>query len=473
MGLQAPRPAAVATALIFALSVFGFTLFVWKSFGGSVPLETKGYRFHVLFGADASNLTTGAEARISGVEVGRITKAEPVGDRIDAEIELQPRFAPIPGDTRAIVRSKTLLGETFVELTPGSRGAPKLAENASLPIAQVERAQGLDEVLGAFDAPTRRALKRFLGDLSDSLEDRGRDLNAALGNAAPTLEELERLVTILDHQRPALTRLVRDGGTALQAVGRRERAVQGLVTAGDELLGATARSRRELTGTVDALPAFLAGLRATLAEADRAAGDAGPTLRALRPVAPLVRPALDEAGGLVRNVVPLARELDRAIGAGRTGLPAATRIVGAAGPLVDVLHPAGRELVPVLKLLEAYRGDIVSGLANAASATQATLPAQPGGRPGQHYLRVLPPLNSEAAPGFSRRLGSNRHNAYPAPGGLRELLAGTPKAFDCANAANAQTYPVLGSGAPPCRAQSPWTFRGQTRLFPHVERDAP
>jgi phospholipid/cholesterol/gamma-HCH transport system substrate-binding protein len=470
MGRQAPRPAAIATALLFALSVFAFTLFVWRSFGGSVPLEAKGYRVHVLFGSDASNLVSGSEARISGVEVGRVTRVRRVAGRTDAEIELERRYAPLSSTSRAIVRSKTLLGETFVELSPGSASARPLPDGGTLARRQVAQAQGLDQVLGAFDAPTRAALKQFLRGLSTSLHGRGQDLNAALGNAAPTLDELQRLAAILDHQRPALARLIDRGGDALQAVGDREAAVRELVRAGDDVLGATAARDRDLTDTVRELPAFLAQLRATLDEAEGAAGDAGPTLRALRPVAPLLRPALDETAGVVRELVPLSRDLGPVIDQARRGLPAATRVVNTARPLVRRLHPAGRELVPTLQVIEAYRNDIVATLANVGSSTNDTLPV-PGGEP-QHYLRLLPPVFSDALVGYARRQRSGRANAYPAPGAQSALAGGSPKAFSCANVRNAQATPPLG-GSPPCVEQGPWSLNGISRAFPRVERAAP
>lgn len=468
MGQTAPKPAAILTAVLFALSVFGFTLFVWKSFGGSVPLESQGYRFQVLFGADASNLTTGSEARISGVEVGRVAKVERRFDRTEAEIQLKREFAPISTRSRAIIRSKTLLGETFIELTPGTKADPKLPDGGTLPQRQVARAQGLDEVLGTFDAPTRASLKLFLNDLSASLKDRGPDLNAALGNAGPTLEDLERLVVILDNQRPALQQLIAKGGDALQGIGDREAAVQSLVTSGDAVLEATARRDTDLTQTIQAMPGFLGQLRATLDEAEAAADDAAPTLKELRPVAPLVRPALDELGGLVRNVVPLGREIGPVIDNGKRGLPALTRILRTAKPLLDQLNPAGGELVPTLRIINDYRFDIVSSLATVAAATQGSTTRADGTR--QHYLRVLPPVLSEALLGYAQRLPTNRANPYREPNGMGDLKSGqTMRAFSCQNVNNPQTTPPLGP-APPCIMQAPWNFNGTSRSFPHNER---
>ena len=143
------RPPTVTRILIavgFALSCFGLALFLWIAFGGPLPLKPEGYRVTVPF-KEATQLATESDVRISGVSVGKV-KSITLSDQgyADATIELDSQYAPIPDDTRAILRQKTLLGETYVELTPGSRRAPSLPEGASLPPAQVSNAVQLDDV---------------------------------------------------------------------------------------------------------------------------------------------------------------------------------------------------------------------------------------------------------------------------------------------------------------------------------------
>ena len=72
-----------------------------------------------------------------------------------------PQFAPLPTDTRAILRAKTLLGETYVELTPGSPDGAEAAPRARCcPKAQVATTVQLDEILRTLDAPTREPPSR-------------------------------------------------------------------------------------------------------------------------------------------------------------------------------------------------------------------------------------------------------------------------------------------------------------------------
>src|SRR4051812_26691418 len=101
MGSKPPSLAAIATAVIFALSCFCATLFVWKAFGGRTPFQAQGYRFHASFGSDATNLSGGSSVRIAGVPVGKVVGVEPKNGRFDAEIELKSRYAPIPEDAKA------------------------------------------------------------------------------------------------------------------------------------------------------------------------------------------------------------------------------------------------------------------------------------------------------------------------------------------------------------------------------------
>lgn len=464
MGAKPPSLGAIAIVVAFALSVFGFTLFVWKSFGGSIPLQPEGYRVHVLFDSDAVQLGSNADVRISGVSVGTVKSVTPRNGKLDTEIQVQAKFAPLPADVKAITRAKTLLGETFVELTPGSSTAAKLPEGGVLPVEQVAETQGLDEVLSAFDAETREDFRTFLNGFAEAIEGRGADLNASLGNLGPASEELETLVDLLDDERSRVRSLVQDTGTALRAIGSRDDQLRGMVTAGNEVLSSTARRDRELMATVDALPPFLGDLRATLAEVDAATTDAAPVLRELRPVAPLLRPAIQKAETLVPQFVPVASELDPVIDAALEGFPRVTQVLDDARPLVDVLDPAAKELRPVAKVVDSFKELAVNGLALAGAALQAKTDG------GQHYLRALVKINNESLTGNQQRLGSNRSNAYVEPLGLNKLKDNTLEAFSCANAGNPTPIPPLGEGTPPCREQGPWSFDGVDRQFPRAGR---
>src|ERR1051325_4862679 len=128
MQKQAPTIGRLLVMAGFALSCFGLLLFLWLAFGGSIPLAPKGYRFQTSFG-EATQLAKEADVRISGVSVGKVKEIQTQSDgRSKVTIQLENRYAPIPRDVHAILRQKTLLGETYVELTPGNKSSGMLPE---------------------------------------------------------------------------------------------------------------------------------------------------------------------------------------------------------------------------------------------------------------------------------------------------------------------------------------------------------
>ncbi len=100
--------------------------------------------------------------RISGVRVGKVKRKslDRGAVRTLLEVEIEPRFAPLPADVRAILRQKTLLGETYLELSPGDPSEGLLADGGRLPDAAVAPTVELDEIFSAFDRPTQRAFAR-------------------------------------------------------------------------------------------------------------------------------------------------------------------------------------------------------------------------------------------------------------------------------------------------------------------------
>src|ERR671939_1331469 len=145
MQKQAPTFGRILVMVGFALSCFGLLLFLWLAFGGPIPLKPKGYRFETSFG-EATQLAKEADVRISGVPVGKVKTIVPDKrtGRSDVEIELESKYAPVPSDARAILRQKTLLGETYVELTPGSDEARPVPDGGTLAASQVSPTVQLD-----------------------------------------------------------------------------------------------------------------------------------------------------------------------------------------------------------------------------------------------------------------------------------------------------------------------------------------
>jgi phospholipid/cholesterol/gamma-HCH transport system substrate-binding protein len=432
METRPPTPMQLLVAVAFAISCFGLLLFLWIAFGGPTPLKPESYRFTVPFD-EATQLAVESDVRISGVSVGRVKSIELSDEGLaDAEIEIQERYAPIADDTRAILRQKTLLGETYVELTPGSEDASPIPENAlpeggALPPAQVSDAVQLDEIFRTFDEPTRVAFQAWQQEVSIALRHRGADLSAAIGNLGPFASDLDRLLRILDEQRVATRGFVRDTGEVFQALSERQGQLRGLIQNSERVFSTTAERNQSLQDTFVALPTFLDEQRLTLDRLERFSTDTNPLITQLRPAARELSPTLTDLGRLAPELRDFFIGFRTAANRAKPGFPALRDILDdELPPFLTDLDPFLRNLTPLVQVLRMYRQDVTGFLGNVASATQAkrSAPEAPANGDLVHYLRTSPPLGPESVAGYPNRLRSNRSNPYIQPGGYLTLASG-------------------------------------------------
>jgi phospholipid/cholesterol/gamma-HCH transport system substrate-binding protein len=471
MRTQTPTLRALFTPIAFALACVAVTLYLWLTFGGSIPLQPKGYRFTVVL-PQASNLAAPADVRVAGITVGHVVSVSLAGNKAKATVELQSQYAPIRSDVRVTLRNKSALGEAYLALAPGSPHAPLLRDGGLLGTSKVLPQVQLDDVLGTFDSSTRRQLRSLLSGLAASLDGRSQSFNDAIGWAAPTAANLGSVSTALDQQRPQLAQLISSGGLVLNALGQRQGALMAAVGAGEQVLSVTAARNRDLTRIVRDMPAFLGQLTATARVADAESGDFGRAVAALEPAAPLLAPALAQTRALAPRLTQLLRNLPATIAAGHEGLPALTNILRTARPTLGQLYAGGRQLVPLLQLLAVYRDFLVGPIATLGAATNAG--TYQNGR-FVHYANGIPLIWNESVAGYEQPPPTNRQNAYPAPTSLLDIANGGLKAWTCDNLNNPLIVPVIppGTGAPPCKVQGPWTFNGVSADFPHLTEAAP
>ncbi|MFL5823748.1 MAG: MlaD family protein [Solirubrobacteraceae bacterium] len=470
MVTQAPRRTTVMVALAFTLSCVGLMIFVWTQFGGTVPFAPAGYTIHADF-KETGLLVPGGDVRISGVNVGRVINVTRHGNASRVTVEINRQYAPLPGDTRAILRQKTLLGEAYVALSPGTDSGPKLTDGATLARSHVASTQQLDQVLGAFGQPTQQDLNRFLSGSAASLAGRSQDLNFALGNLDPAVTELQAVVDSLDGQRGDLAALLRGSAKVLTTLGARSRDLQTLITVGNRVLSTTAQRNGALSATVDRLPAFLARLRTTLSSAGHTLRLAAPSISILRRAAPLLRPALSDVISLSGPALSLLHRAPRLLQDALVALPAITRFNDTFHPAVDALLPAVRQITPVIDFIGLYRKELVTAMANLAASLEAQSPAHTNGypdRPGSSsYLRSVSIVGNETPFGQSVREPTNRDNPDYSPGEQVNLARGGLRSASCANTGNA-SQSHFGFRNVPCRVQPGFSWNHLVRYFPHL-----
>jgi phospholipid/cholesterol/gamma-HCH transport system substrate-binding protein len=419
---HAPSLGRMLVMVAFTLSCFGILIFLWLSFGGPVPLRPEGYQVRVEFN-DAAQLAQEAEVRISGVSVGRV-KREDLDQRTgltEAVIEIERRYAPLPRDTRAVLRQKTLLGETYVELSPGDGDAPKLPEGGRLPQGQVSPTVELDEIFRTFDPETRNLFSTWLDQQGLAVGSKGKELNAALASLEPFADDVEEVLEVLDQQRGATRRLVRDTGEVFAALTERRGQLRQLISSSNRVFSTTAQRDRELREAFTALPTFLDETRLTTRRVTAFARNADPLVTQLRPAARALSPTVRDLAALAPDLRGFLTKLGPLNRVSRRGIPASERFLDELEPLLGRLDPYLAGLNPILRYLGFYKGEIAAFFANDTAATQAGSPGEGG---LLHYLRVTNPINPEILAAYPRRLQTNKSNPYTEPGGYSKLPTG-------------------------------------------------
>jgi virulence factor Mce-like protein len=416
MQKTAPTLTRMLVMVGFALSCFGLLLFLWLAFGGPIPLKPKGYQMKVSF-AEGTQLAVEADVRISGVPVGKVKTVEPNPrtGRSVATIQMEERFAPIPKDSKAVLRQKTLLGETYVELTPGNKRGEMVPENGSLPNGSVSSTVELDEIFRAFDPKTREDFQTWMQQQARGVEGRAQDISDILGNLEPFAEDTTDLLKVLNGQAPALRQVVRNTGQVFDALSERRGQLRGAIVNGNRVFETTAARDRELRELFTVFPTFNRETATTLRRLDRFARDTDPLVRQLRPAARELSPTLIDLAGLAPDLEKLFEDLDPLITASRRGIPATQRFLEVLRPALGEFDPFLKQLNPIANWLGEYRNELRAFFANSPAATQART------GDGVHYLRTTNPFNPENFAVYPRRIGSNRTNPYMKPRGFDNL----------------------------------------------------
>jgi phospholipid/cholesterol/gamma-HCH transport system substrate-binding protein len=418
MQKQAPSITKILVAVGFALSCFGLLLFLWITFGGPTPFKAQSYRFTADFG-EAVTLAKEADVRVGGVSVGKAKELSlpPRGNATRVTIELDPKYAPIPSDTRAILRQKTLLGETFIELSGGSEEAEPVPDGGHLQRAQTQDSVQIDEIFQALDKRTRTAFQVWMQNSGVAVNGRGQDLSDAFGNLGPFTTDATTVLTILRSQKRALQGLVRDTGQVFEALSARDQELAGAITGSNATFGALASRDAALAETIRIFPTFNEETRLTLNRLAQFADDTQPLVTELKPVADDLSPTLDSIRRLSPHLRRLFIDLGPLVTASKTGLPALRRILRELRPVLAALDPFLANLNPVVRFLGFNKNVVTDFLVGAAGTAGATLDPNSYNQPDStgHVLRVTAWLSEESLGIHRRRLSTNRGNAYLLP----------------------------------------------------------
>jgi virulence factor Mce-like protein len=258
--------------------------------------------------SDVDGIAVSSDVRIAGRLVGQVTAVTARGDHADVTVHVDGADWPLPADTTAAVRLATLLGQKYLQLTPGSDTRHHLPDDGVIGLGATHPVVDFDQILDTFDRPTRDALTGLIRNLGGGVEGQEGNLQLLL----PALRDLS-----VHGQAPTATLAQHDAD--LNGI------LRNLATVADQL----ARSRNDLAGVIDSMNAVTGALAANP----------------------------DALRGVIANTDALSRTGHRVLAAG-----GAQQLAGGLQQLDPVAHQLDRLLTSLVPQTAAFQGSALDSV---------------------------------------------------------------------------------------------------------------
>jgi virulence factor Mce-like protein len=162
-GISPVKASLIGIVLLAIVSYFVFTK--------QLPFT---HRFTVNAVVRNSNLLVpGSAVRIGGVDVGKVSSTGRYRDTNLAVVrmEIDNTSQEIHSDATVAIRPRLFLeGNFYVQLSPGTPGAPPIKDGGTIPVGRTSTPVQLDQVLDALPANIRTGLQQTLQGLGQALD---------------------------------------------------------------------------------------------------------------------------------------------------------------------------------------------------------------------------------------------------------------------------------------------------------------
>lgn len=262
----------VGVLMIVAAGLFG-GMSLWLG-----AFDAIGDRIHVeVITPDSAGIAAGSSVSVAGVEVGQVDAVRLDFDRAVLTLGID-RSAELRQDVTVLVRSRSVLGEKYLELVPHDRNAPLLAEGATLTAEPQVEIDELVRVAGELvNAVPPEELAKAVRVIIDAVSADPERFQRMLASAETTLGNVERFTSDLPTLEEKLARTLDISARTLVTIDARARQVEPVIGHGDTLIAdtraAVSQTRELLTDTQEAAR-----------EAKRVLADLGPVTDDVRQV---------------------------------------------------------------------------------------------------------------------------------------------------------------------------------------------
>jgi phospholipid/cholesterol/gamma-HCH transport system substrate-binding protein len=361
----------VITSIIAVVAALAMLLLFLAGSGG-LPSFGSSYHVRAIVPTSAS-VAPQSDVTIAGVGVGHVVSVQRDGDAALLDLAIDSKHSPIPVDSRVAVRLRTLVGEKYVQITPGL-SRRMLPSGGVLPMSQADDYVDIDQILTQLSGTTQLRAREAIQGLGGALTGKGAQLNQLLEGAAATITQGAPVVHTLAHDHVQVASLISNLGQIAQQVGERSQALRTLGQQMTLTFGAVAARDGALRAVLHALPPTLRQVRTTsgvlsststiaapvLARLATAVSDLAPAVRILRPAAQQARQVIGALGAASPALQQTLGALQRASAPASSALPTLRTMLCQADPAIRYVAPYANELAAT-----------ITGLGSAVNAYDA------------------------------------------------------------------------------------------------------
>ena len=307
--------------LLVTLILAGAAAYVLTASGAK---EETGNTFTVEFD-NAFGLVKGGDVKVAGVRAGTISglRVDKQSTRALVDFELTKQgFGSLRADTYCESRPQSLIGEYFIDCTPG-KSPDKLKPGTKISVEHTASTIPADLLANVMRRPYRERLRIILNELGAGVGGRAEDVNATIRRASPALRETDKVLKVLARQNQVLKDLSTNADTVVGDLAGNRRNVGRFVKETEDVATTSAERRRDIAAGLQRLPTFLRELKPTLAELGATADASTPYLRDLNASAGQLERFLENLGPFSESSRVNVRTLAKTADAGRPAIRSA------------------------------------------------------------------------------------------------------------------------------------------------------